>query len=186
MMKELGVKPLIYPEPVFIIGTYDENNIPNAMNAAWGGIAYDDKLFICMGDNHKTTKNLLFKKELTVSFATKDTVVSSDFVGIKSGLNDIDKIKKTRFTPLKAPHVDAPYFKELPLTIECKVESYDKENCFLLLQIVNVLADDSILDENDKINVKKLNPITYDPSNHKYYDLGEVVGNAFKDGLKLK
>ncbi len=185
MMKDLGVKPLIYPEPVFIVGTYDENNIPNAMNAAWGGIAYDDKLFICMGDDHKTTKNLLLKKELTVSFATKNTVISSDYVGIKTGLKDEEKIKKSGFTPLKAPHVDAPYFKELPLCVECKVESYDKENCFLLLKIINVLADDSIL-ENNKINVKKLDPITYDASNHKYYSLGEVVGDAFKEGLKIK
>ena len=186
MIKKLGAKPIIYPQPVFIIGTYDSNNNPDAMNAAWGGIADNDKIFICMGDNHQTTKNLILNKELSVSIGTKEHVLDCDYVGIESAIKNPNKLKNTSLTPVKCPDINAPYFKELPLCFECKVESYDKESCYLFLKVVDTLCDDSILKSDGKIDVKKLDPIIYDGSNHKYYSFGEVVGDAFKDGLKLK
>ena len=184
-MKELGNKPLCFPQPVFMIGTYDKDNNPNLMNAAWGGISNDDEMTICLGNNHKTTENILLKGELTVSMATRSTVKECDFFGIATGKKTINKIEVAGFHAMKAPHVDAPIFKELPLSIECKVISYDKESCRLDLKIINVLADESIINENDKVDPMLLEPIAFDPFNNGYLVVKERVGNAFKDGVEL-
>ena len=183
MRKNFGSKPWIYPEPVLIIGTYDENNNPNAMNAAWGGVYDYDKLEVNLAE-HKTTENLRIKKAFTVSMATKSTLVPSDFVGIVSGTKDPDKMKKAGLTAIKSEFVDAPIFAEYPLTFECEVESLGAD-LRLVGKIINVSADESIL-TNGKIDPKKLEAISFDAVNNKYLLVSDVVGNAFKDGLKLK
>lgn len=186
MRKNFGAKPLCYPQPVFIIAAYDEKGIPNAMNAAWGGISEENEISICISAGHKTTKNILLKKAFTVSMATAKEVVACDYVGVVSGNKEPDKFKKAGFTDTKSEFVDAPIINELPLTLECKLKSYSEESCILIGEIVNVSADESVIDENGKLNVKKLDPITFDPFNNKYLKLGEIAGSAFCDGLKLK
>lgn len=183
MRKNFGSKPWIYPEPVLIIGTYDENNKPNAMNAAWGGIYDYDKLEINLSE-HKTTENLRINKAFTVSIATLSTVTVSDFVGIVSGSDDPDKMKKANLHDVKSEFVNAPVFVEYPLTFECEMVSLG-EDLRLVGKIINVSADESIL-TNGKIDPSKLEAISFDPVNNKYLLVKEVVGNAFKDGLKLK
>lgn len=177
-----GPKPFIYPMPVLIVGTYDENGVPNAMNAAWGAITDMNEITISMS-LHKTTENLLKTGAFTVSFATEKTVIACDYVGVETASKVPDKFEKAGFHAMKSEYVNAPLIDELPMALECKVKSYEDE--ILIGEIVNVCADESVLTDG-KIDPKKLKPIAYDPVNHTYMGLGEVVGKAFQDGLQLK
>lgn len=186
MRKNFGNKPWTYPQPVFILAAYDENGKPNAMNVAWGGICYDDRIAMCISAGHKTTKDILASKAFTVSMANVKHLVACDYVGVVSGNKEPEKFAKAGFTERKSEFVNAPVINELPMTIECNLISYDPESCNLIGEIVNVSADESILDVNGKIDPQKLNPITFDPVNNDYLVIGEKVGKAFHDGLKLK
>jgi len=185
MKQNFGKQTFMYPMPVLIVATYDENGNPDAMNAAWGGIHDTNQIGICLAAEHKTTKNILIKKEFTVSMADAAHVVACDYVGIVSANNEPDKMKKSGFTVSKAENVDAPVINELPMCLECRLSSYDAKSDFIVADIINVSADESVL-TNGKIDPAKLNPITYDPVNHNYIKLGEVVGKAFSDGKQLK
>ena len=186
MRKNFGAKPYTYPQPVLIIAAYDENGTPDAMNAAWGGISDDTQISMCLSAGHKTVKNIQARKAFTVSMADAAHVVACDYVGIVSGNKVPDKFEKAGFHATKSEFVDAPLIDELPMTLECTLGSYDPETCRLVGEIVNVSADERILDENGKIDPAKLEPITFDPVNNAYLKLGEKVGNAFKDGMQLK
>ena len=179
-------KPMCYPMPVYIIGTYNADGTPNAMNAAWGGISEDREISICVDSSHKTAENLIARKAFTVSMATAKWIAACDYVGIVSGNQEPDKFAKAGFYAIKSEFVDAPLIHELPMALECKVISYDAETCRLVGQIVNVSADESVLGDSGKVDVAKLRPITYDPMNHHYLVLGEKVGQAFHDGVALK
>ena len=186
MRKNLGAKPYTYPQPVFIIATYDENGIPDAMNAAWGGISNDTELTMCLSAGHKSVKNIIARKAFTVSMADEAYVIPCDYVGVVSANKVPDKFERAGFHTLKSDFVDAPLIEELPMAVECNLISYDPESCRMVGEIVNVSADTSILDENGKIDPSKFNPIIFDPVNNAYLKVGEKVGNAFSDGLKLK
>lgn len=186
MRKNFGAKPCVYPMPVFIIGTYDENGVPDAMNAAWGGITEEKEITICVDSTHKTAKNLVKTGAFTVSMATAEYVTACDYVGVVSANDVPDKVERAGFHVLKSEFVNAPLFEELPMALECKVISYDEESCRLIGEIINVSAEECILGENGKVDVAKLRPITYDSMNHSYLVFSEKAGNAFKDGLKLK
>ena len=186
MRKNFGAKPWTYPQPVFILATYDENGIPDAMNAAWGGISDDNELTMCISASHKTTANILARKAFTVSMATAEQVVACDYVGIESGKRVPDKLEKTGWHLTRSEFVDAPLVEELPMAVECRLVSYDPESCRLVGEIVNVSADESVLDADGKIDPDKLPPITFDPIHNVYRTLGQAVGHAFRDGAKLK
>ena len=186
MRKNFGAKPMCYPMPVFIIGTYGIDGTPDAMNAAWGGISEEQEISICVSEDHKTTENILARKAFTVSMATAKYMKECDYLGIVSGNKVPDKFHKAGFHATKSEFVDAPIIDELPMALECELISYDPETCRLVGKIVNVSADESVLGENGKVDVSKLQPITYDPMNHHYLALGEIVGQAFHDGLALK
>ena len=132
MRKNFGSKPVCYPQPVFIIGTYDENGTPDAMNAAWGGISEENEVSICISENHKTTENILLKKAFTVSMGTADQVVACDYVGIESGTKVLDKVARAGWTAIKSAFVDAPLFEQLPMAMECELIGYDPEHCRLV------------------------------------------------------
>lgn len=185
MRKNFGAKPIVYPMPVFIIGSYDENGTPDAMNAAWGGISEENEISICLSAEHKTVKNILARKAFTVSMATVDTVAPCDYVGIVSGNQVANKLEKVGFHTVKSELVDAPIIEELPMTVECRLVSYDAETCRMVGEILNVCAEESVLTDG-KIDPAKLRPIAYDGMNHAYYALGEKVGDAFHDGAALK
>ena len=186
MRKNFGPKTMCYPMPVYIIATYNADGTPNAMNAAWGGISEEKEISICIDSAHKTAENLVARKAFTVSMATAKYVAACDYVGIVSGNKEPDKFARAGFHATKSEYVDAPLIDELPMALECKVISYDEETCRLVGEIVNVCADESVLDENGKVDVSKLQPITYDSMNHHYLTLGEKVGQAFHDGMALK
>ena len=182
MRKNFGVKPWVYPQPVLMIGTYDEDGKPNLMNAAWGGQYAANQVILCLSE-HKTTANIRLKKAFTVSFATASTVVPCDYVGIVSANKEPDKMEKSGFTTTKSDTVDAPVINELPLTLECKLLKFNEDGK-VIGEIVNVSADESILTDGN-IDYKKLEAIIFDPTCGAYIRLGEKVGNAFSDGAKL-
>ena len=186
MRKNFGAKPMCYPMPVYIIGTYGADGTPNAMNAAWGGISEETEISICISADHKTTENILSRKAFTVSMATAKYIAACDYVGIVSGNKEPDKFAKAGFHATKSQFVDAPLIDELPMALECELISYDSESCRLVGRIVNVSADESVLGDNGKVDVSKLQPITFDPMNNHYLVLGEKVGQAFHDGVGLK
>lgn len=185
MRKNFGAKPVIYPQPVLIIASYDENGVPDAMNAAWGGICDYEKIAMDLSEEHKTVQNILKRKAFTVSMATAKYVKECDYVGIVSANKVPDKLARAGFHVTKSDLVDAPIIDELPMTLECKLESYDTETGVLVGQIVNISAEESILTDG-KIDPKKLDPITFDPVNNTYVRLGDIVGNAFREGLSIK
>jgi len=186
MRKNFGPKPACYPMPVYIIGTYGEDGTPNAMNAAWGGISEEQEVSICISAGHKTTANILARKAFTVSMATAEHMAACDYVGIVSGNKVADKFARAGFHALPSEFVDAPLIRELPMALECRLISYDRETCRLVGEIVNVSADEAVLGENGKVDPRKLRPICFDPMNNAYLVLGEKVGNAFRDGAALK
>ena len=182
-MEFKGNKSAITPEGVFIIGTYDENGIPNAMNAAWGMQSDMSEITLMLG-KHKTTENFEKTGAFTVAFGTADTVLISDYFGVETGAK-VNKIEKAGCHVHKSTHVNAPIIEEYPLTLECKVKSWDTETGYLIGEIVASQADESILTDG-KVDLGKLRPIIFDPSFNAYRVVGEVVGKAFSDGLKLK
>lgn len=184
MRKNFGAKPMLYPMPVFIIGTYNDDGTPNAMNAAWGGMADADLVSICLG-THRTTRNIFARKAFTVSMADAENVLAADYVGIVSGEQTPDKVAKAGWHTTKSEFVDAPLIDELPMALECEFVSYDEDSGLLLGRVKNVCAQERILTDG-VIDLNKFRPITYDPSGHGYYTLGEKVGQAFSDGKKLK
>ena len=186
MRKNFGAKAYTYPQPVLIIATYGEDGTVDAMNAAWGGISESNQISMCLSAGHKTVKNILKRSAFTVSMADARHVVECDYVGIVSANDVPDKFEKTGFHTIKSEFVDAPLINELPMALECRLISYDEESCRLVGEIMNVSADESILDEQGKIDPMKLDPITFDPVNNTYLRLGEQAGYAFKDGAKLK
>jgi len=178
-----GRKSIITPEGVFIIGTYDENGVPNAMNAAWGMQSDEGEITFMLAKN-TTTENFEKTGAFTVAFGTADTVVISDYFGVETG-KKINKIEKAGCHTHPSAHVNAPIIEEYPLTLECKVKSWDTETGYLIGEIVASQADESILTDG-KVDLGKLRPIIFDPSFNAYRVIGEVVGKAFGDGLKLK
>lgn len=185
MRKNFGTKSWFYPLPVLIIGTYDENGTPDAMNAVWGGLYDSDKVVLCLSAGHKTTKNILAKGSFTVSFADAAHVVASDYVGLISANNGPNKLEKSGFHVVKSEFVDAPLIDELPVALECKLLKTNEDGN-IIGQIVNVSIDKSVLNESGQLDMGKFRPIAFDPVGNGYHVLGERVGDAFNDGAVLK
>ena len=170
------------PQPCVMIATWDENKVPDVMMAAWAG-QYDYNQIVVSLSKHKTTDNLEKTSAFTVSFADERTVAESDYLGIVSGNKVPDKVAKVGFTVTPSPNVDAPIIDQYPLTLECKVVSF--EDGILVGQVVNMSADPCILDEKGKVDLSKLKPIVFDAAANTYRGLGEVVGQAWGSGKKF-
>ena len=186
MRKNFGPSPLCYPQPVFIIAAYGPDGVPGCMNAAWGGISDDREVSVCISAGHKTTANILHSGAFTISMATADQMVACDYVGITSGNRVPDKFARAGFHATPSEFVNAPLIDELPMAMECCLISYDPDTCRLVGRIVNVSADESVLNDKGVVDPLKLRPITFDPMNNTYLELGSKAGNAFCDGVKLK
>lgn len=189
MKKSLGTEPIMIPQPVLIVGTYDIAGVPNAMNVAWAGQC-DYKHIMVHLSSHKTTDNMEFKRAFTVAFATQEQMVPADYVGLVSGLRVPDKITHTGWHVEKAKMVDAPVFVELPLVLECEVIAMDwyasMRERLVLGKVVNVQADESILDADGKVDLDKLHPIVFDPVAKTYRTVGSSIGEAWHVGMALK
>ncbi|MBE6570520.1 MAG: flavin reductase family protein [Ruminococcaceae bacterium] len=185
MRKDIGPKTWMYPMPVLVIGTYDENGAPNAMNAGWGNIYEEHKVILSIDDDHKTHENIRKTGAFTVSFATEDQVIPVDYVGVVSANKEPDKFAKAGFYATPSAHVNAPIIDEFPLTLECRLLKWNEDG-MCIGEIVNVSVEESLLTEKGKIDLDKLHPLCLDCFTLTYRSLGEVIGKAFSDGLKLK
>lgn len=186
MRKNFGSQSWLFPMPVLIVATYDENGNPDAMNAAWGGIHDTNQIGVCIDPGHKTAANLQKTGAFTVSIGDAEHVVECDYVGIVSGNNVPDKFAQAGFHAVKSEFVNAPIIAELPMTLECKLLSYDVKTGCATGEIVNISAADTILDADGNISLEKFTPICFNPVNHTYTALGKTVGKAFEAGKILK
>lgn len=186
MRKNFGAKPYLYPQPVLIVATYGEDGTPDAMNAAWGGISDTTEIGMCLSKGHKTVKNILARGRVHGQHGGRGPCDGVRLPGAVSANDVPDKLARAGFHTTKSELVDAPLIDELPLSLECRLLSYDPATGHLFGEIVNVSADERILNEAGKVDPEKLCPITFDPFNNAYLKLGEKVGNAFKDGSQLK
>ena len=185
MKKNFGAQTWMYPLPVLIIATYDRDGTPDAMNAAWGGIVDSGYIGLCLSASHKTTKNILARKAFTVSIADAAHVLAEDYVGLVSANSEPKKFEKAGFTATRSAFVDAPVINESPMALECEYVK-TTEDGLIIGRIVNVCAEEGVLNAEGKIDPSRFRPITFDPVNNQYIALGEVVGSAFSDGAKLK
>lgn len=187
MRTKLNITEGIFPMPVLMIATYNEDGSVNVMNAAWGTMQERDKVALNLTESHKTVKNIKARGAFTVSIADAAHVVEADYFGVESGNRVVDKLARSGLTASKAETVDAPVINEFPLCLECQfIEYQDNEyGCGVIGKVVNVTADESVM-EDGKLNMSLVGAIAFDPYTHGYYKVTERVGDAFKDGLKLK
>ncbi len=170
------------PQPCVMIATWDKDHTPDVMMAAWAG-QYDHNQIVVSMSKHKTTENLELTGAFTVSFADVRTVAESDYLGIVSGTKVPDKVAKVGFSVSPSPNVDAPIIDQYPLTLECKVVSW--QDGILVGEVVNMSADECILTDG-KVDLGKLQPIVFDAAALAYRALGEVVGQAWGSGKKFQ
>ncbi len=187
MLKDLGVKPYVFPMPVLLIATYGENGKVDVMNMAWGGICSENMVALNISEDHKTTENLKKRGAFTLSIADIPHIAEADFFGIATGNKMEDKFERTGLTAVKSRRVDAPVIEEFPLTLECKVVQMgeEKSGYRVIGEIVNVLADEKVLNEKGKVDPKKLNAFVFDQMQSGYYAIGEKVGQAWSSGAPL-
>lgn len=188
MLKEIKTRAIIAPHPVLIVATYDEDKNPDAMNVAWGGQCWDNKIAINISSNHKTTENIRKTRAMTVHIADEERVELADYLGIVSG-HDKTKLSHVHATVVPAEKVMAPIIEEFILAMECKVVSITDigdGGTRIVAEVVRTVVDDTILDENGKVDYSKLKPITFDSESNTYRTLGPVVAKAFSVGKKLK
>lgn len=187
MMKEFGVKPYLFPMPTYMIGTYNEDDSVDVMMMAWGGICAEDMLALNLEAEHKTVANLEARKAFTLAVPGLDTLKESDYLGIVSAGKVADKFAKTGLHAVKSSRVDAPVIQEYPLTLECEVVEMQNQPYGLrvLGRIVNVMADEKVLDAAGRIDPAKLQAFAFDQMQNGYYAVGEKVGQAWHSGAGL-
>lgn len=187
MKKNIKVTEAIFPMPVLMIATYNEDGTVNVMNAAWGTMVSRDIVALNLTETHKTVQNIKARGAFTVSIADAKHVVEADYFGVESGNKVADKLTVSGLTAVKSENVDAPIINEFPICLECEFIEYqgDEYGLGVIGKVVNTTADESVL-KDDKVDVTALEAIAFDPYTHGYYKVTERVGDAFKDGLKLK
>lgn len=185
MKKDLGVKPFLFPMPVLMIATYNEDNTVDVMNMAWGGICDHDKVALNLEESHKTVANIKARRAFTISVADTAHLEAADYFGIASANTVKDKFAKSGLHAVKSNRVDAPVIEEFPLTLECEVDEIQEEGFRVVGKIVNVLADENVLNANGTVDPTKLNAFVFDQFQGGYYKIGEKVGQAWSSGKKL-
>lgn len=187
MKKSLGVKPYLFPMPVLMIATYGDGDKVDVMNMAWGGICANNMVALNLDEDHKTSENIKKRGAFTLSIADIDHLAESDFFGIATGNKMEDKFERSGLHAVKSSVVDAPVVEEYPVTLECKVAEIEhKAYGFRVIgEIVNVLADEKVLDEKGKVDPEKLNAFVFDQFQSGYYKIGEKVGQAWNSGTKF-
>lgn len=187
MKKDLGIQPAVFPMPVLMVAAYDENGTVNVMNAAWGTVCSMDKVLLVLDEAHKTTKNILKTKAFTVALADRTHVAEADYLGTVSGNDVPDKFSKTGLHASKSAFVNAPVVEEFPLTMECELLEVAETGALwaVIGKIVNVCADEAVLDEKGAVDVKKLDAVMFDQFGAGYYTVGEKVGQAWNAGSSI-
>jgi len=187
MRKNLKLTEGIFPMPVLMVATYNEDGSIDVMNAAWGTMQERDNVALNLTETHKTVQNIKNRKAFTVSIADAAHVVEADYLGIVSGNKEPNKFEKSGLTAVKSELVDAPIINEFPLCLECEfIEYQDSEyGIGVIGKVINVSADESVM-KDGKVDISLVDAIAFDPYTHGYYRVCERVGDAFNDGLKLK
>ena len=187
MRTKLNITEGIFPMPVLMVATYNEDGSVNVMNAAWGTMQERNVVALNLTETHKTVKNIKARGAFTVSIADAAHLVEADYFGVESGNRVSDKFARSGLTANKAETVDAPVINEFPLCLECELVEYQsgEDGGGVIGKVVNVTADERVM-VNGKIDMSLVNAIAFDPYTHGYYKVTERVGEAFKDGLKLK
>ncbi|MDO4620679.1 MAG: flavin reductase family protein [Lachnospiraceae bacterium] len=187
MRRDIKQTESIFPMPVLLVATYNEDGSVDVMNAAWGTMQERGKVALNLTESHKTVKNIKARKAFTVSIADAAHVVEADYFGVVSGNNTPNKFEASGLTVTKSDKVDAPIINEFPICFECEFIEYqdDEYGMGVIGKVVNTSVDESVMD-GDKVDISKVGAIAFDPYTHGYYKVTERVGNAFKDGLQLK
>ena len=186
MRKNIKTTEAIFPMPVLMIATYNEDGSIDVMNAAWGMMIDRDIVGLNLTESHKTVKNIKERKAFTVSIADSKHVREADYFGVVSGNNTPNKFEKSGLTSIKSEYVDAPIINEFPLCLECEFIEYQggEYGAGVIGKVVNVTADESVMN-GDNVDISLVNAISFDPYTHGYYKVTERVGNAFSDGKNL-
>jgi flavin reductase (DIM6/NTAB) family NADH-FMN oxidoreductase RutF len=187
MRKKLNLTEGIFPMPVLMIATYNEDGSVNVMNAAWGTMQERGNVALNLTESHKTVQNIKARGAFTVSIADAAHVVEADYFGVVSGNREPRKFENSGLTAQKSDLVDAPIINEFPLCLECRFIEYQNNEygVGVIGKVVNVTADEHVM-AGDKVDMSLVNAIAFDPYTHGYYRVSERVGEAFKDGLRLK
>ena len=187
MRKNIKTTEAIFPMPVLMIATYNEDGSIDVMNAAWGTMLSRDKIILNLTETHKTVQNIKARQAFTVSIADSKHVIEADYFGMVSGNKTADKFAKSGLTATKSLNVDAPIINEFPICMECEFIEYqdDEYGCGVIGRIVNVTAKEEVM-RGDNVDIELVDAIAFDPYTHGYYKVNQRVGNAFKDGLQLK
>jgi len=187
MKKDLGSLPAVFPMPVLMVATYDENGKVDVMNVAWGNICAMDKIALNLATDRKTLKNIRARKAFTVALADEEHIKEADFFGTASGNVMPDKFERTGFHAVKSAHVDAPVIEEFPVTMECNVEEIRDSfgEVKVTGTIVNVLADEKVLDEKGKVDAGKIHAVMFDQFRNAYYSTGSKIADAWRVGSEL-
>lgn len=187
MRKKLNLTEGIFPMPVLMVATYNDDGSVDVMNAAWGTMQERGNVALNLTETHKTVQNIKKRGAFTVSIADAAHTVEADYFGVVSGNNEPNKFEKSGLSATKSDLVDAPIINEFPLCLECEFIEYqdDTYGIGVIGKVVNVTADESVM-VGDKVDMSLVNAIAFDPYTHGYYKVSERVGDAFKDGLKLK
>ena len=187
MLKDLGVKPYTFPMPVLMIATYGDDGTPDVMNMAWGGVCAENMVALNIDEDHKTSENIKQRGAFTLSIADVKHIEQADFFGIATGNKMADKFARSGLHAEKSTRVDAPVVEEFPITLECKVAElqHTSYGFRVLGEIVNVLAEESVLDEKGNVDPVKLDAFAFDQFRSGYYRLGEKVGQAWNSGVKF-
>lgn len=187
MRKNIKTTEAIFPMPVLMIATYNDDGSIDVMNAAWGTMLSRNQVILNLTETHKTVKNIKKRNAFTVSIADSKHVVEADYFGVVSGNNTPNKFENSGLTATKSENVDAPIINEFTICFECEFIEYqdDEYGCGVIGKVVNVTADESVMN-GENVDIELVNAIAFDPYTHGYYKVTERVGEAFKDGLKLK
>ena len=189
MKKSLGAKPIVYPTPVFLVGSYDAEGVANVMNAAWGGLCSSEPASVAVSirQQRHTFNNILLQQAFTINIPQSHQATAADFFGIASGW-DGDKIAQSGLTVERAEHVNAPILCECPLVLECRLlTTHDLgAHTQFVGEIVDVKVEEDCLDESGQPDIKKVDPLLFAPGNRAYFSVGEIVAQAFSVGLALK
>lgn len=188
MKKSMGARTLVFPTPVWVVGTYDKEGTPNMMTAAWGGICCSKPpcVAISLRKATYTYGNLMERKAFTVNVPSEARGREADYIGIVSGKN-VDKFAATGLTPVRSELVDAPYVKEFPLVLECKLLRTVEIGLHtqFIGEIVDVKADESVLGEGGLPDIEKVKPIVYAPEIRTYHGIGGKLGSAYSLGKTI-
>ncbi len=185
LKQSLGAKPLMFPTPVLMVGSYDENDRPNLMNAAWGGICCSQPpcVAVSLRASRHTYGNIVARNAFTVGIACEERMAEADYAGMVSG-RDVDKFAATGLTAVRSELVDAPFAAEFPVVLECRLLQVVELGVHhqFIGEILDVKADRNVLDDDGLPDIMRIRPLAYDPAHKGYHGITPLLGTAFSVG----